>query len=104
MMTDPDVTADMAEQALHLAAGRRRVSDPAQSPPGLPRASARSPRATTSPALLATSWSRSGTPVADGDVVVVTSKVVSKAEGRVVAPRQRPEADKQAAVAADDRP
>ena len=51
--------------------------------------------------LLWRSWSRSGTPVADGDVVVVTSKVVSKVEGRVVAASgSGPEADKQAAVAA----
>lgn len=51
--------------------------------------------------LLATSWSGAGTPVRDGDVVVVTSKVVSKVEGRVLAASgSGPEADKQAAVAA----
>lgn len=51
--------------------------------------------------LLAASWSRAGTPVGDGDVVVVTSKVVSKVEGRVVPPSGRgPDADKQAAVMA----
>ena len=36
-------------------------------------------------ALIAQAAAGSGTPLADGDVVVVTSKVVSKAEGRVVA-------------------
>ncbi len=35
--------------------------------------------------LLARAWLEAGTPVRDDDVVVVTSKVVSKAEGRVVA-------------------
>ena len=45
--------------------------------PGIGRTS---PRATTWPALIATAapWLR------DGDVLVVTSKIVSKAEGRLV--------------------
>ncbi len=39
---------------------------------------------------------RAETPLADGDIVVVTSKIVSKAEGRIVAA-----ADREAAIAAE---
>ena len=42
--------------------------------------------------LPATSWPDGTTGLADGDIVVVTSKVVSKAEGRVIAADSRDEA------------
>ena len=35
-------------------------------------------------AMILDAASEAGTPIADGDVVVVTSKIVSKAEGRTV--------------------
>ena len=51
-------------------------------------------------ALLAQAWSHAGTEPQDGDVVVVTSKVVSKSEGRIVSPVAGP-VDKDAVVAAE---
>ncbi len=52
--------------------------------------------------LLHAAWHRAGTSVEDGDVVVVTSKVVSKAEGRVLtAPSHAGPPDRDAAVAAE---
>lgn len=45
--------------------------------------------------LVVAALERAGTPLADGDVVVVTSKVVSKAEGRVV------RMDREAAITAE---
>jgi len=42
--------------------------------------------------LPATTWPDGSTGLADGDIVVVTSKVVSKAEGRVIAAESRDEA------------
>lgn len=47
-------------------------------------------------ALVLAALDRSGEPLADGDVVVVTSKIVSKAEGRVV-----PGDDREAAIDAE---
>ena len=44
------------------------------------------------PALADVAWPDGGRGLADGDVVVVTSKVVSKAEGRVVAAADREDA------------
>lgn len=52
--------------------------------------------------LLADAWTRAGTAPRDGDVLVVTSKVVSKAEGRVVAAEPGDAAaDKDAVVTAE---
>jgi coenzyme F420-0:L-glutamate ligase/coenzyme F420-1:gamma-L-glutamate ligase len=48
--------------------------------------------AIVAPLLAATAWPDGSTGVRDGDVVVVTSKVVSKAEGRVVAADDREDA------------
>ena len=45
--------------------------------------------ATLAPALAGVSWPDGSTGLADGDVVVVTSKVVAKAEGQVVAADDR---------------
>ena len=49
--------------------------------PGLPEIEAGADLA----ALIAAAATDAGEPLADGDVVVVTSKIVSKAEGRTVA-------------------
>jgi coenzyme F420-0:L-glutamate ligase/coenzyme F420-1:gamma-L-glutamate ligase len=45
-----------------------------------------------SPVLGSLRWPGGGQPVADGDIVVVTSKVVSKAEGRLVRAQDREQA------------
>lgn len=50
--------------------------------------------------LLVTAWHRAGTAPQDGDVLVITSKIVSKSEGRVVEPLATP-LDKAAVVAAE---
>ncbi|MDN4484420.1 coenzyme F420-0:L-glutamate ligase [Demequina lignilytica] len=44
------------------------------------------------PALIAAAAATAGTPLADGDVVVVASKIVSKAEGRLVTAADREDA------------
>ena len=44
------------------------------------------------PSLRSLRWPGGGHPVCDGDIVVVTSKVVSKAEGRLVRARDREQA------------
>lgn len=48
--------------------------------------------ALATPALAALSWPGGGTGLAEGDVVVIASKIVSKAEGRLIAARDREEA------------
>ncbi|HVU74353.1 MAG TPA: coenzyme F420-0:L-glutamate ligase [Mycobacteriales bacterium] len=53
-------------------------------------------------ALLVDAVVRSGEPLEDGDVVVVTSKVVSKAEGRLVAVPEDPDAREAARLALVD--
>ena len=79
MMTDHDATAAMASAALDLAEEVRAMNGRPTSCSACPSTgSARSPRAPTWPALLA-----GAVALEDGDILVVTSKVVSKAEGRV---------------------
>ena len=79
MMTDLAATAAMAQAALDLAAARRVTPPAARS--GASRACPRSTPATTSRELL---MRCRGPDLHDGDVLVVTSKIVSKAQGRLV--------------------
>ena len=82
LMTDVDATAAMAARrdrpGPSPVTGRSAVLLTAYAPTACPR----SPPATTSPRSCC--GARRGVDLADGDVVVVTSKVVSKAEGRVL--------------------
>lgn len=56
--------------------------------PGMPEIAPRDDLA----ALIATAVTVSGSPLEDGDILVVTSKIVSKAEGRIVAASDREDA------------
>ena len=80
MMTDHDATAAMAAAAIELVA----ADAPTVVGVRARRRAGGARRATTSPTLLLPLVD-----LADGDIVVVTSKVVSKAEGRVRRGRPR---------------
>ncbi|UNX56341.1 coenzyme F420-0:L-glutamate ligase [Georgenia sp. TF02-10] len=67
----------------------------AQAPDGVPRiTSGADLAALLTPALAALAWPDGSTGLAEGDVVVVASKVVAKAEGRLVAARDAAERDR----------
>ena len=87
-MTDVATTAMIAQAAIDLADGARAMSElTVTGVPGLPEIT---PGASLAELIVA-----AAPDLADGDILVVTSKIISKAEGRVIS------ADREEAIAAE---
>ena len=94
LMTDRAPAAEIAGAALDLALELRDARDAVPWRPSVARPADRDPRgrspATTWPTLVVRAAAANGCRLADGDVLVVSSKVVSKALGLWAADRDAP--------------